>query len=302
VICAFTILEKFQRFWLDLDQDVLFSSGLCQSLREISQRWSAIVGGSVGLRTLHERINQIAPLLAQAQREPITDVPTVVQLDGIWLTIQSQTQKEKPDRRKRRRKERKGQRVVVLVALGFWNDGSARREILDWEIAKSEEHTEWEKLLNRLWQRGMRPERGLQMVVRDGSGGLGEALALVYGSTVLEQRCLFHKLRNVADKVRSELKGEEKRQERKQLLEQARAIYQAESAAQAHERLAHWAEQWHQQAPQAVATLERDFEQTLVYYSLPSVTREWLRTTSLEDANQSAIATQVSPSSHLWES
>jgi len=52
VICVFTILEKFQRFWLDLDQDVLFSSGLCQSLREISQRWSATVGGSVGLRTL----------------------------------------------------------------------------------------------------------------------------------------------------------------------------------------------------------------------------------------------------------
>src|SRR5258708_19146717 len=92
VICAFTILEKFQRFWLDLDQDVLFSSGLCQSLREISQRWSATVGGSVGLRTLNERINQITPLVAQAKLQPITDVPTVVQLDGIWLTIQSQTQ------------------------------------------------------------------------------------------------------------------------------------------------------------------------------------------------------------------
>jgi hypothetical protein len=194
VICSFTILEKFQRFWLDLDQDVLFSSGLCQSLREISERWSAMVEGSVGLRTLNERINQIEPFVLQARQEPITQVPTVVQLDGIWLTIQSQSEKPKPDRRKRRRKERKGQRVVVLVALGFWNDGSGRREILDWEIAKSEEHTEWETLLNRLWERGVRPERGLQMVVRDGSGGLGEALALVYGSTVLEQRCLFHKL------------------------------------------------------------------------------------------------------------
>ena len=281
VICSFTILEKYQRFWLDLDQDVLFSSGLCQSLREISQRWSATVEGSVGLRTINERINQIEPLLLQAHREPITDVPTVVQLDGIWLTIQSQSEKEKPDRRKRRRKARKGQRVVVLVALGFWNDGSGRREIIDWEIAKSEEHTEWEKLLNRLWERGVRPERGLQMVVRDGSGGLGEALALVYGSTVLDQRCLFHKLRNVADKARSELKGEEKREERKQLLEQASAIYQAESAAQARERLARWAEQWRECVPKAVATLERDFEQTLVYYSLPSVAREWIRTTSL---------------------
>src|SRR6266516_5840160 len=91
-------------------------------------------------------------------------------------------------------------------------------------------------------ERGVRPEQGLQMVVRDGSGGLGEALAFVYGSTVLEQRCLFHKLRNVADKARSELKGEEKREERQQLLEQASAMYQAESAAQARERLARWAD------------------------------------------------------------
>src|SRR5438477_6850175 len=153
-----------------------------------------MVEDSVGLRTINERINQIEPLLLQAHREPITDVPTVVQLDGIWLTIQSQSEKEKPDRRKRRRKARKGQRVVVLVALGFWNDGSGRREIIDWEIAKSEEHTEWEKLLNRLWERGVRPERGLRMVVRGGSGGLVEALALVYESTVLDQRCRFRKL------------------------------------------------------------------------------------------------------------
>ncbi len=256
VICSFSKMAKEQRFWLDLDQDVLFSSGLCQSLREISERWSATVGGSVGLRTLNERINQIEPLLAQAHHEPITDVPTVVQLDGIWLTIQSQGDKEKPDHRKRRRKKRTGKRVVVLVALGFWNDGSGRREILDWETAKSEEHTEWERLLNRLWEPGVRPEQGLQMVVRDGSGGLGEALALVYGTTVLEQRCLFHKLRNVADKARSELKGEEKHEERKQLLEQASAVYQAESAAQARERLAQWAQHWRERAPQAVATLD----------------------------------------------
>ena len=147
---------------------------------------------------------------------------------------------------------------MVLVALGFWNDGSDRREILDWEIDKSEEHTEWEKLLNRLWEGGVRLEQGLQMLVRDGSEGLGEALALVYGSTVLEQRCLFHKLCNVAEKARSELKGEEKRAERNQLLEEASAIYQAESAAQARGRLTKWADQWRERAPKTVATPERD--------------------------------------------
>jgi putative transposase len=281
VIAHFTILEKFERFWLDVDQDVLFGSGLCQSLRDLSQRWSAVLGSSVGLRTLNERINQIEPLVQQAHNEPITDVPTVVQFDGIWLTIQNQSETVKPDSRQRRRHQRSGKQVVVLVALGFWNDGSGRREVLDWEVAASEEHTQWEKLLNRLWQRGVQSEKGLQMVVRDGGGGLGEAVALVYGAQVIEQRCIFHKLRNVADKCREELKGDVNKETRKQLLEEASAIYQAESATEAHVRLAAFAALWRARTPKTVATLERDFEQTIAYYRLPDVAREWVRTTSL---------------------
>ena len=69
------------------------------------------------------------------------------------------------------------------------------------------QHGKHVRKLNRLWKRGVQPETGLKLVVRDGSGGLGEALALVYGTRVLDQRCIFHKLRNVADKARSEQKG-----------------------------------------------------------------------------------------------
>lgn len=169
--------------------------------------------------------------------------------------------------------------MVILVALGFWKDG--RREILDWQVARSEDHQEWEVLVQRLWERGCQPERGLQLIVRDGSGGLGEALALIYGATVPEQRCVFHKLQNVATKCRSELKGQENRDLRKQVMEQAAAIYQAESANDARTRLAEWAEQWREQAPQAVATLERGFELTLVFYSISGLAPTWIRTTSL---------------------
>jgi hypothetical protein len=52
-------------------------------------------------------------------------------------TIQSQSQTIKLDKRQRRRHQRSGKQVVVLVALGFWNDGTGRREVLDWEIATS---------------------------------------------------------------------------------------------------------------------------------------------------------------------
>ncbi|SRR5690348_5187445 len=64
-------------------------------------------------------------------------------------------------------------------------------------------------------------------------------------------------------------------------MEQAAHIYQAEQADIARQRLRDWAELWRPQAPLAVATLERDFEDTLVYSQLDTVTQEWIRTTSL---------------------
>jgi putative transposase len=281
VICTYTILEKYQRFWLDLDQRVLFGSGLCQSLRHLSQEWSALLGSSVGLRTINERINQIEPLLRQARSEPISDVPAVVQFDGIWLRMQTQTDTLKLDKRQRKRHKRTGKKVVLLVALGFWTDGSGKRAILDWQIADGESKAAWEPFVHRLWERGLRPEKGLQAVIRDGCGELGEAIAWVYGTTVLEQRCIFHKLRNVADKCREDLKGDANKETRKQLLEQASAIYQADSAAEASVRLAVFAATWQARAPKAVATLARDFEQTIAYYTLEGVARELIRTTSL---------------------
>lgn len=204
VICHFTILEKYERFWLDLDQDVVLGSGLCESLRHLSERWSEAVGSSIGLRTLNERINQIAPVLQEAHRTPITQVPAVVQFDGIWLRLQIPRGTVKTDRRGRRRQQHKGKRMVLLVALGLWTDGSGRREILDWQLADGESQPDWQRLLDRLWERGVRPEAGLQAVIRDGKGELGAAVAQVYGTRVIEQRCVFHKLRNVADKARED--------------------------------------------------------------------------------------------------
>lgn len=257
---------------------------VCASFR---QEWSARLDSSVGLRTINERINQIEPLVQQARSESITDVPAVVQFDGIWLRVQTQTDTIKLDKRQRKRHQRSGKKVVLLVALGFWTDGSGKREVLDWQVADSEGKAEWETLVNRLWERGVRPEKGLQAVIRDGCGELGEAVAWVYGSTVVEQRCIFHKLRNVADKSREELKGETSKETRKHLVEQASAIYQADSAAQARTRLAAFAQTWRAQPPKTVATLERDFEQTIAYYALDGVARELIGTTSLlERANR----------------
>jgi hypothetical protein len=280
VICDFAILDKNKRFWFDLDQNALWSSGCGQSLREICEHWSATLGRDVGLRSINERINQVEKLAQEFHIQPIHDVPDVIQFDGIWVTIEEKQETVKPDKRNRKRHERKGKRIVVLVALGFWQE-SGRREILDWQIATSENHIEWESFLKRLKERGVTPPNGLKAIVRDGGGGLQQALGLVYGSTVIDQRCIFHKLKNVADAYQTDLKGEERKEEKRQMMQEARAVYDAETAEQARERLAAWSLKWRERAPKSVATFENDFDATIAYFQLEGLTREWIRSTSL---------------------
>jgi transposase-like protein len=97
-------------------------------------------------------------------------VPAVVPFDGLWLREHTQTETITLDKRQRQRKKCKGKKVVVLVALGWWTDGTGKREILDWHVAERESKTAWEPLVHRLWERGRRPEAGRQAVVRDGCG------------------------------------------------------------------------------------------------------------------------------------
>jgi hypothetical protein len=55
------------------------------------------------------------------------------------------------------------------VALGFWNDATGRREVLDWEITTSRSAHGMGNVAQPFMARGLRQENGLQMVVLDGS-------------------------------------------------------------------------------------------------------------------------------------
>jgi hypothetical protein len=282
VICEYAILEKYKKYWMDLAQDALWSSGCSQSLRDICDRWSATVGHSVGLRTVNERINHLEPLVHQFHTQPFEQVPQVIQLDGIWVTITEQGEVVVLDRRNRARNARHGKKRVILVALGFWTEnGKEKREIVDWQIAESEKHEEWEVLLHRLVKRGAKAENGLKAIIRDGCGGLGRAVELVYAQSVIDQRCIFHKLKNVRDKCRTELKGDDHREQRRQILQEASAVYQAETAEQAKERVAIWSAKWGEMAHESVVTFERDFDATIAFYQLEGLPLQWVRSTSL---------------------
>lgn len=99
----------------------------------------------------------------------------------------------------------------------------------------------------------MKLETGLEAIVRDAIPGLEQALDYVFGSALVQHRCIFHTLRNVSDKcVGLDRAG------KKPELPQAAAVNEATSASEAQARLAAFAEHWQATQSQAVATFERE--------------------------------------------
>ena len=159
---------------------------------------------------------------------------------------------------------------------------------------------EWEVLLHRLVRRGAKAENGLKAIIRDGCGGLGRAVELVYAQSVIDQRCIFHKLKNVRDKCRTELKGDDHREQRRQLLQDASAVYQAESAEQAKERLAVWSTKWGEVAHESVTTFERDAGCHNCILPTGRASPAMGAKHFLIRASQSSTATQIPSGSGLW--
>jgi transposase-like protein len=201
--------------------------------------------------------------------------------------------------KKGRKRPRKGLFwVPVMVALGLWPEEREKR-ILDWEIGSGpgEDAGSWLKLLTRLEERGVRGGKGLRLIIHDGGAGLEETLDEVHFAA-LRQRCLFHKLRNVLEAIRfpDELQREERQRIRRQLLQEASAIWQAQDKEVARQRQEEFCTHWMQSQPEAVETLCRDFADTLAFYDVLAWAAErgqtwptaWLRTTSpLERVNRS---------------
>ena len=171
--------------------------------------------------------------------------------------------------------------------------------MLDWEWAQQEDRESWGRLLERLRQRGLTAERGLKLIVSDGSEGLASALEMVHlGPGVRHQLCVFHKLRNIGKAVKAALaeSKEDKQRQRREVVKEAAAIYHGQNQAEITRRRDDFVAKWQAEEPEAASTLLRDFDKTTAYVEVASeaATRgapwdvRYLRTTSaLERLNRS---------------
>jgi transposase-like protein len=238
------------------------------SLRWIKEWLDARMSSSVGLRTLNERVRQIAELVPGWQDEVLEEIPPVVRVDGIWVTLMVPTGEVKEDSLGRRRLVKQARKVPILVAQGVWPT-SGRQEVVAWVVGRQEDEESWEALLTQMYERGIRPERGLCLLVGDGSAGLREARQTVYWDVPF-QRCIFHKLRNIwRDIVLPDgLEGKAGRAYKRRFIRSAARVWQAPDLNEARRRQRRFCEKWEERQPAAVATMRRDFEDTLAFYQV----------------------------------
>jgi hypothetical protein len=275
------VLGPYQRIGADVDAQVQRWAGMAASLRQMRRELAHTYIGPLALRTLNQRLHLLTELDPNREAE---DVPPILQLDAIWITLLRPNGQVCRDRKGRQRAVKGRFKVPVLMAMGVWPDED-RCEILSWYQGESESAEEWVKFLEVLEAQGIRGQNGLKLIIHDGGLGLCSALQTVWFDAQ-QQRCLFHKLRNIAKAIRlsETLSTTERKRQRKKIMKEFRHIWEARRYDTMLRRYLRVVRTYRHTQPEAVATLRRDFRLTVTYYALeeecPTWQRRHLRTTS----------------------
>ena len=302
---SFSVFAPYARLSPELEERLREALALGLTLRQVGEVTAPTNGGPLAKSTLNARVLEAKRLVDAFHQAPFEQgqVPPVVLLDGIWLKAFEPTGGRFVDAKGRDRPRMQCKKVGLLVAYGV-DPGTGQWWVLDWERAAQEDQESWGRLLERLRERGLTAEKGLKLIVSDGSEGLKAALELVdLGAGVKHQLCMFHKLKNIAKAVKGLLEEsqapkaakEAKRQRRQEVVRAAAAIYRGADRAEIERRRDEFVAKWQEQEPEAVATLLRDFDQTIVYLDVQAAAASrgeawdvrYLRTTSsLERLNR----------------
>ena len=150
---------------------------------------------------------------------------------------------------------------AILVAHGIVKSGA--RVLLGVYLGGQESTESWKLALHDLVGRGLRQPL---LVVSDGNPGLIRAVKETW-PTVLRQRCIVHRVRNVLARI--------PKREHKRMRRLLNSIFYAASLEEALEAAEKFAAAWGDVYPEAVRVLGKDLADCLTFFRFPA--RHWRR-------------------------
>lgn len=235
----------------------LYARGL--TVREVQGHLRDLYGTDVSPDLISRVTDAVLDEVKEWQSRPLDPVYPVVFLDALRVKV---------------RDDGHVRNKAVYVALALTCEGD--KEVLGLWIEQSEGAKFWLKVLNELKTRGV---QDILIAVVDGLKGFPEAIGATFPQTTV-QTCIVHLIRNSMAFVSWK--------DRKTILPDLKAIYRAESAEAALDRLAEFEAAWGKRFPAIAPMWRRAWDQVVPFFAFAPQIRKMIYTTNaVESLNRS---------------
>lgn len=268
--CDTAVFDRYARRAGTIDQAIgtLFLNGV--STRKLSRITRELVGTPISSSAVSTIAADLSDQDLKAfQTGDLIDEFRFIYLDGISSKI----------------KEIGVEGRVMLCCVGITHTGE--RRIINARLSENESKESWTAFLMDMKTRGLKG-KALKLAIIDGCPGLIAALKAVY-PYVKRQRCIAHKMRNVAVKI--------KRAHQKECMKGAKLIFAASSRTEAVRRFKDWKSRWEDYEERAVRCLEDDLNECLTYYQFDKELWKKIRTTNIIERTFREIRRRTRPMS-----
>ena len=265
----------------------LYIMGL--SLRDLQEALYLLMGKVLSPSAINQVTLRVEERMHAYRQAQIAQTPTVIIVDGVWVSIQYTLDQFKIDRAGHQRQCRQAEDRVILAAMAVWPDGS--HHLLHYQVSEQEETVAWTAFWDEMIARGL-DVQAVELVVSDGANGLLDAMAHALPHAV-QQRCITHKVRGMEPKLtfaqlpdtdengKALTHSEAKEVRRFQIKQDAYAIYDAPSHPEALLKLQAFNDRWQPLEPDAVHTFNWGIKRTFEFYRLDPALHALTRTTNL---------------------
>lgn len=235
----------------------LYARGL--TVREIQGHLKDLYGVEVSPDLISRVTDAVLEEVAEWQSRPLDGCYPIVFFDALRLKI---------------RDEGLVRNKAVYVALAL--DAEGQKHVLGLWIEQTEGAKFWLKVMNDLKTRGL---GDILIAVVDGLKGFPEAIGAAFPETVV-QTCIVHLIRNSLAFVSWK--------DRKLIMPDLKAIYRADSAEAAKDRLGDFEAKWAPRYPAIGQAWRRAWEHVIPFFAFPPAIRKMIYTTNaVESLNRS---------------
>lgn len=264
------LIKKGQTRIKGFDEKVISMYARGMTVREIQGHLKDVYAVDVSPDLISKVTSVVMEEVREWQTRPLDPVYPVVLFDALRIKI---------------RDEGMVKNKAVYVALGINVEGI--KEVLGLWVEQTEGAKFWMRVMTELKNRGV---ADILIAVVDGLKGFPEAITSIYPEAQV-QTCIVHMVRHSLKFVPWK--------ERKEVADDLKAIYRAETVEAAQDRLADFEDKWGDKYPTIGQSWRRNWEKVIPFLAYPPELRKLIYTTNAIESLHRSLRKNVRNRGHF---